>query len=97
MIERGLFHEDDRIQLLKGVLVQRSPQGDADARTIVKLTNVLARRLGGRADIAPQVPFRAGDYSRPKPDLAIWLLAEDGDPPPEQPSLVIEAAVSSLR
>ena len=97
LIERGLFHEDDRIQLLEGVLVQMSPQGDAHARAIVKLTNVLARRLGARADVAPQVPFRAGDYSRPEPDLAIWPLAEDGAPPPERPLLVIEVAVSSLR
>jgi Uma2 family endonuclease len=97
MIERGLLPEDDRIQLLEGVLVQRSPQGDAHAREIVKLTNVLGRRIGDRADIAPQVPFRAGDYSRPEPDLALWPLAEDGAPPPERPLLVIEVAVSSLR
>ena len=97
MIERGLFHEDDRIQLLEGVLVQMSPQGDAHAREIVKLTNVLARRIGDRADIAPQVPFRAGDYSRPEPDLAVWPLAEDGAPPPARPLLVVEVAVSSLR
>ena len=97
MIERGLFRDDDRIQLLEGVLVQMSPQGDAHAREIVKLTNALARRIGDRADIAPQVPFRAGDYSRPEPDLAIWPLAEDGAPPPERPYLVIEVALSSLR
>lgn len=97
MIERGLFRDDDRIQLLEGVLVQMSPQGDAHAREIVKLNNVLARRIGDRADIAPQVPFRAGDYSRPEPDLAVWPLAEDGTPPPERPLLVVEVAVSSLR
>jgi Uma2 family endonuclease len=97
MIERGMFREDDRIQLLEGVLVQMSPQGDAHARTIVKLNNVLARRIGDRADVAPQVPFRAGDYSRPEPDLAIWPLAEDGALPPERPLLIIEVAVSSLR
>jgi Uma2 family endonuclease len=97
MIERGLFHEDDRLQLLDGLLVLTRPQGDAHAREIVKLTNVLARRIGDRADIAPQVPFRAGDYSRPEPDLALWPPAEDGAPPPERPLLVIEVAVSSLR
>lgn len=97
MIERGLFREDDRIQLLEGVLVQTSPQGDAHARAVVKLTNVLARQIGARADVAPQVPFRAGDYSRPEPDLALWPLAEDGAPPPERPLLTVEVAVSSLR
>lgn len=97
MIERGLFDEDDRIQLLEGVLVQMSPQGDAHARAIVKVTNALARRIGERADIAPQVPFRAGEYSRPEPDVAIWPLAQEGAPPPERPLLVVEVAASSLR
>lgn len=46
---------------------------------------MLARRVGDRADIAPQVPFRAGDHSRPEPDLAVWPLAETGAPPPERP------------
>jgi len=95
MIERGLFDAKARIQLLEGVLVQTSPQGDAHARTIVTLNNVLARRVGDRADIAPQVPFRAGDHSRPEPDLAVWPLAEDDAPPPERPLLVIEVALSS--
>jgi Uma2 family endonuclease len=97
LIERGLLGEKDRIQLLDGVLVQMSPQGDDHARAIVRINNLLARLLAGRADVAPQVPFRAGPYSRPQPDLAIWPLAGDGDPVPERPQLVIEVAASSVR
>ena len=97
MIERCMFDDKDRVQLLDGVLVQMSPQGDDHARTIVRLNNLLARRVGERADVAPQVPFRAGPYSRPEPDLAIWPLAGDGEPVPERPLLVIEVAASSVR
>jgi Uma2 family endonuclease len=97
MIERGLFHENDRIQLLEGMLVQMSPQGERACthdREAQQRAGPADRRSGRRR---PQVPFRAGDYSRPEPDLAIWPLAEDGAPPPERPLLVIEVAVSSLR
>lgn len=97
MIAGGMFDEHDRIHLLDGVLVQMSPQGDEHARTIVRINNLLARLVGARADIAPQVPFRAGAYSRPEPDLAIWPSAAPGEPVPERPLLVIEVAVSSVR
>lgn len=95
MIEGGMFDEHDRIHLLDGVLVQTSPQGDEHALAIVRLTNLLARKLGEQADVAPQVPFRAGPYSRPEPDVAIW--PRGGDQVPERPLLVIEVAVSSVR
>jgi Uma2 family endonuclease len=97
MIEEEMFDEKARIQLLDGVLVEMSPQGDDHARAIVRLTNLLARLLAGRADVAPQVPFNASEFSRPEPDVALWPAGGDGGPVPEKPLLVIEVAITSLR
>jgi len=95
MIEAGMFHEDDHVQLIEGVLVQMSPQNDPHARAIVRISNLLARRLGERADVACQVPFNASEFSRPEPDIALW---PPGDGPvPNRPLLVIEIADSSVR
>ncbi len=95
MIEAGMFHDNDRVHLIDGVLVQMSPQNDPHARAIVRISNLLARRLGERADVACQVPFNASEYSRPEPDIALW---PPGDGPvPSQPLLVIEIADSSVR
>jgi Uma2 family endonuclease len=95
MIEAGIFRQDDRVQLIDGVLVQMSPQDDPHARAIVRISNLLARRLGERADVACQVPFNASDFSRPEPDIALWPPGEG--PVPSQPLLVIEIADSSVR
>jgi Uma2 family endonuclease len=98
MIDAGIFDPDDRVQLIDGVLVQMSPQNDPHARAIVRISNLLARRLGTRADVACQVPFNASEYSRPEPDVALWPLSPRGDEPvPSQPMLVIEIADSSVR
>jgi Uma2 family endonuclease len=97
MIEKGLFDEDERVELLNGYLVEMSPQGEPHAYTIVRLNNLLMRLLAGRAAVAPQVPFVASKYSRPEPDMALWPADFEKRPRPVQPVLVIEVAVSSLR
>jgi Uma2 family endonuclease len=95
MIKAELFHEDDRIQLLEGVLVQMSPQKSPHALTIVRLSKLLMRLLGDRADVAPQLPLRATDFSEPEPDLAVW--AADLRTIPQRAHLVVEVADSTLR
>jgi Uma2 family endonuclease len=95
MIDAGLFAEDDRVELLEGVLVEMSPQSDDHANTVVLLTNALARLVGARAAVATHVPFPASDRSRPDPDVALWPPGRrPRDPLPAQPLLVVEVAAS---
>jgi Uma2 family endonuclease len=95
MIEAGLFHEDDRIQLLEGVLVQMSPQHDPHAVAIVRICTLLNLVVGRRAQVAPQVPLKATAYSRPEPDLALWPAGSTSIP--DRALLVVEVADSTLR
>ena len=96
LIEAGAL-ENDHVELLHGVVIERSPQGDAHAWTVRRLTGLLGELLRRRADLLVQAPFDAGEDSQPEPDLAL-VEAELG--PTERPSrayLVVEVAGTSLR
>jgi Uma2 family endonuclease len=41
MVEAGIVSEDDRIELLEGVLVQKTPQNTPDSKVITRLNKLL--------------------------------------------------------
>lgn len=98
MIDEGMLAEDARIQLLEGVLVEMSPQGDPHVLATLRVVDLLRARVGAAAHVVSQVPFNATPYSRPEPDVALW-------PPvpgrrtqvPDRLLLAVEVADSSLR
>jgi len=97
MVETGLFGEDDRVELLYGVITEMSPQGASHAAVIRRLTEVLVLALAGRARIGPQVPFAASDWSEPEPDFAVTPIDETRDDAhPSSAHLIIEVSRSSL-
>ena len=51
LVDTGAF-EGERVELLEGVIVERSPQGTRHQGVIIALTRVLPRLVGGRADLA---------------------------------------------
>lgn len=99
MIEAGILHEDDRVELLEGVIVEMSPQSERHAQAIQRLTRILFRALGDDYAIRPQLPLTLGENSEPEPDIAV-MRAQDALSHREHPSralLVIEVAGDSLR
>jgi Uma2 family endonuclease len=98
MIDARVFDEDDRLELLEGVIVAMSPQGVPHARAIT--------RLGRRAfqatedtpfEVRVQLPLTLA-RSEPEPDIAI---ADPRRPTPkgrhpETALLVVEVASDSL-
>jgi Uma2 family endonuclease len=100
MGEVGIFHEDDRVELLDGELYEMTPIGDDHIGTVNDATSLFVRRLGERAIVSPQNPIRLSDNSEPQPDLAILRPREDryrrGKAQPEDVLLVIEVAHTSL-
>lgn len=99
MIEAGILGEDDRVELLEGVLVEMSPQGPPHARVITRLNQALVRGLPQEFIVLPQLPLTLGDYSEPEPDLAV-VRASEGDSKTHHPRsalLVIEVSGESLR
>ena len=96
MVEQGLF-EDERIELLRGFLVTKSPQGTRHSETIKRLTKLLIFALAERADVLVQAPLAVADDSEPEPDLALVPVRDYSAEVPSQAFLVIEVAESSLR
>jgi Uma2 family endonuclease len=96
MAEEGFFEEDERIELLEGVLVEMTPQGIPHAAVIERLTRLLVLALDPRGRVRVQLPFAASDISEPEPDLAVVPPGDPDESHPERALLLIEVAVSSL-
>jgi Uma2 family endonuclease len=97
LVELGMFDDADRIELLRGSLVEMSPQGDVHSDCSGVLMTLLIRVLGDRASVRAHSPFAAGDYSEPEPDVAVYPPRRFGRGHPDRAFLVIEVSDSSLR
>jgi Uma2 family endonuclease len=99
MVDAGILTEDDRVELLEGVIVLMSPQNDPHSHAIEELTDTLVTQVKGRYRVRPQLPLTIGDQSEPEPDLAIVPLPVPGTLAGNQRNalLVIEASGESLR
>ena len=95
LVELGAF-QDERIELLDGVLVPMSPIGGPHSGTVGRLTKLFVMAVGDTALVLVQSPFAAGDLSEPEPDLSVSPIPEH-DVHPERAHLIIEVAESSLR
>lgn len=96
MIELGLF-QDERVELLRGVLVKLSPQLAPPASAIRKLTQLLMAQLQGRFMLSIQSPLALSDDSEPEPDVAVVTLGDYDAQHPTTALLVIEVSDSTLR
>jgi len=97
-IDRGIFHEDDRLELLDGVLVVKEPQGERHAVAVDLVALALRRAFGEGWLVRTQVHFASGPLSRPEPDVYVvrgsprqYLSAA-----PQRPALIVEVSDSRL-
>ncbi len=100
MGEAGIFHEDDRVELIDGEIIDMAPIGSDHAGFINRLTRRFVMRLGDRAVLGVQNPVRLGDYSEPQPDFSVLKPRADdyisSIPVAADVLLLIEVANSSL-
>ena len=101
MGEAGIFDDDERVELLDGLVITMSPIGNRHAQAVRKLDKILQAKLGDRAIVDAANPLRLGRYSEPEPDVKVLrqpLAAyEDRPPSPADALLVIEVSESSLK
>jgi Uma2 family endonuclease len=95
MVDLGLF-EDERVELLYGVIVKMSPHGPEHDAPLARLNELLVAGLRGRARIRVQSSFAASDGSEPEPDLAVVPPGDYDDAHPSTAWLIVEVAKSSL-
>jgi Uma2 family endonuclease len=100
LIDAGIIGEDERVELLEGVIVRMSPQNEAGVRVLTFLMRHLNRTLSDEYQVRPQSPITLpSSGSEPEPDLAVVRAA---DAPsrldhPQTALLAIEVSLSSLR
>jgi Uma2 family endonuclease len=99
MIEAGILGEDEKVQLIDGMLVAMTPQGRAHAFVIQELNHILVRQLGDDLGVLSQLPLTLTGDSEPEPDLAVVRAADVASSTrhPGSALLVIEVADESLR
>lgn len=100
MAGAGILHEDDRVELINGEIIQMSPIGRRHAACVNRLNEVLTRNFSDVSLIAVQNPIVLSPLDEPQPDLALLRRRPDYYamtlPGPEDVYLLIEVADASL-
>jgi Putative restriction endonuclease len=100
LVELGFLGEDDRIELIRGELIQRAAKGVARETRIRRLLRQLPSLLQGRATLQCQAPISISFDGEPEPDFAIVQNRSDDyaaeHPTAEGVLLVVEVSDSSL-
>src|SRR5262245_1223716 len=71
MAEAGSLHEDERVELLDGDVLEMSPVGDPHVEAVNRCTRRFILALGERAVVSPQNPVRLDPHNEPQPDVAV--------------------------
>ncbi len=100
LAELGFFHEEERIELINGELIQKVGKGKAHETCLRNLLRELPKLIEDRATLQSQAPITLPPKSEPEPDLAIVQNRDDnylsGHPQPADVLLVMEVSDSSL-
>ena len=97
MGEAGIFHEDDRVELIDGEVVEMSPIGWRHMWCVNALTMLLARLAQGRYVVSVQNPLTISEHGEPQPDLVLIKDLPPGRlPTPEDVLLVVEVSDTTL-
>lgn len=101
LIELGFLNETDRVELIRGELIQMASKGTPHTVCGAILCQQLDRLLVDRVVIRGQDPITLPDNSEPEPDVVIargnHLDYLPHHPYPEDILLIIEIADSTLR
>lgn len=98
MAEVGILHEDDRVELVEGEIVEMTPIGSRHFACVLELTRLVGGQIGDEVRLSIQNPVRLGERLEPQPDVAL-LKARDyagSLPGPEDVLLLIEVSDTSI-
>jgi Uma2 family endonuclease len=96
----GVFHEDDRVELINGQIVPMTPIGSAHAACVQRLNTYLGHRTELPVFVSMQNPVVLDPRWEPQPDIAVLRreagLAGRWHATAKDVLLIIEVADSSL-
>ena len=99
LVRDGVLAEDDRVELLDGVVVAEPPMDPPHASGIGRATRAIERAINDRALMRVQAPFIASPFSAPEPDVAV-VPGKPEDYDQQHPTvalLLVEVSASSLQ
>lgn len=100
LAETGVFSEDQRLELIRGEIVEMSPIGDPHALCVMFICDLLSD-LKPKGIVNPQNPLRLPrQQSVPQPDVVLFRRRpsfRSRPPGPKDVFLIVEVADSSLR
>lgn len=94
--QMGHIFSGERVELIRGWVVEMSPMGTPHQWVCTKLNRMLVEAIGVGAEVRAQLPFAASDDSEPEPDFAI-VKEIVPDRTPSTALLIIEASDTTLR
>ncbi|MEG4842397.1 Uma2 family endonuclease [Microcoleus sp. B9-D4] len=98
--EMGVFHPEERIELIEGNIIKMSAKGTAHTSALGRTDRLLQSLFANLAWVRMQDPIALDDNSEPEPDIAVVRIdAFDyatHHPTPSEVYLIIEVADSSL-
>jgi Uma2 family endonuclease len=99
LVATGVLEEDDRVELLEGVIVAMPPPNPPHAGVVTAVTYALIRAVGDRGVVRTQCSFQASEWSMPEPDVAVvgGRIVDQLSQHPRSAHLIVEVADSSLK
>jgi Uma2 family endonuclease len=77
MIETAILRDDERCELIGGVIIAMSPLGSLHVACVNRAAKLFIRLVQDSAIVSVQNAFRLDEKSRPQPDLAIIRQRDD--------------------
>ena len=100
MGEAGVFHPEERVELIEGTIVVMAPIGIRHSGSVIRYIQVFSRLAGDRFVLQIQNPIHLDDNSEPQPDVILLRPRSDNyfdsHPGPADVLLVIEVSDTSL-
>jgi len=98
LVDEGVLHPDDRVELLEGVIVAMSPRNARHDAGVARADYAVRAAVGGRAILRIQSSLVLSRFSVPEPAVAVvpGRLADYDAAHPTTALLVIEVSDTSL-
>lgn len=101
MIETGIIQEGDRVELIRGEIVEKAAITTKHAAGVRRLNRLFYDKFGDRVLVTPQNPVEINQYSEPEPDIGLVKPRKDfyssAHPTPSDVFLLVEVADSTIR
>ncbi len=98
LVAAGIFHPEERLELLGGDMICMPPQGSAHATAVQLIENALRQAFGANYCVRVQLPLAVDAASEPEPDVAVvpGTPRDYRQTHPDQAVLIVEVSDSSL-